>query len=315
MTMPNQSTQQRPVPTARRLIPAVLKAVAKGDCIAIVGAGMSMPGCPSARALAFTVANACDLTESEESLAERRVFGLAQLKEPDEYLRVLKAELKDKFENDNHNRYALLMRSGFRAIVSLNLDYRLVRTIQGHYPDTCWNHERLCTDLLSSRTHPNILFPHGNFCYEKPRFVMTDPEFKAAYSEYSDARTLFSVIFREYAVVFLGCGRIEPEILKIAKGVHDDKKNNQQGGWEPRWFWVVGNEERSGVDGPTPMNAGSLSKIQEVKDAGILDVVLDSEHDPGFGQLDELLKKLVEQREKTNTSLAYRLDQNTEVPR
>jgi hypothetical protein len=222
--MPEMTTQ---TPSDHLLFSNLTQSIRSGECVAIIGAGMSYPAYPLWNELAQFLKVRCvigdeDFQKGESNKAPLDIAEAASRKSKERYFEALNeffASSRDpEKKRISEDKYHLLARIKFASYLTLNFDPLLVDTLHMHRNVVVSSYD----DLQDRHNGKGELFHiHGRLGPDNPalkaKIVLTRSEFKKAYKPGSFLSTFLRATFLHHDVCFIGCNPMENNIKKILK--------------------------------------------------------------------------------------------------
>jgi hypothetical protein len=222
---------------------ALKAAIAKGECVAFIGAGVSAPDYPLWPRLIDELCSDFKLSETElkncDSMQRAEVI---QNKDPQKYY----AKLKDIFDRkktiNSEYRYHLLKRIGFYSYYTTNFDPLMIDVFSLHE-----NVAYSCYPGINCADHKQngLYYLHGRIDPDRPTdpisIVLANSEYQRAYATASLLPGFVLHMFTRYSVCFVGCSFADEnmrELLRICREVktslHDLNSNSA-----PGWYAIL----------------------------------------------------------------------------
>lgn len=231
-------------PTNNVIFPALTSSIQKGECIAIIGAGLSAGDYPIWTDLIGQLQDRCGLrAEDLPSTDPLDIAQAAKDKDAQAYFRALDKIFARRKAPVTAKRYHLLARIGFVSYISLNLDPLLVDTLDQHR-----NIKVSDFPNLHAQNHGNreVFCIHGRLGPGRPAastpMVLTRRDFENAYDP--DATLLHSFIqqtFLAHDVCFLGCNPAESYLRRILESCKRQcqLQHGITSGTRPNWYLLA----------------------------------------------------------------------------
>ena len=266
-------------PTNDVLFDALTDVIQEGNCIAIIGAGVSADDYPLWDKLVSTLQNGCGV-RSEDLTGDDflDIAEVAKKKNRRSYFKILDDVFSQKENPKSLCRYHMLSRIKFSSYITLNYDSLLLDTIDLHRDVTVSQYPS-----LKSQHHgkQELFYIHGRLGPDQPAsqasIVLTRAEFEEAYNPYEQRLHAFlQSTFLDYNVCFIGCNPDEPHMKFLIKAFNNfsEKKHGLHDVMRPKWFLLWDGES----DSP-----------ELLKDCGI-HMVKYPRRDKSFSGLDQVLE-------------------------
>jgi len=266
-------------PNNRPLFDRLTESVSSGRCIAVLGAGMSVPDYPIWDVLVRKLTDFCkvkpeDVVRSDPlDLAEA-----AQRNDPDGFWHVMRGAFAPKEHLVCATRYHLLERIGFASYLTLNFDPVLATVFSLHRNVTVSQYP-----WLHGRYHgkQELFYLHGRFEWsddsKPPRVVLTRTEFEQAYKSSKSLLYAFLLTtFTQYDVCFLGCNPAQADMRKLLAACREIRESafGYKTPNRPTWYLLVDSDSRL----PKSVTAAGLELVPYDK------------QDRDYSGLDEILR-------------------------
>jgi hypothetical protein len=237
------NTQQDAYDSNHILFSNLLQSIHRGNCVAIIGAGVSVPDYPLWDELVRRLQRACDVRiEDEPSSDVLKIAAAAKRKNNDAFLKEMRAIFALPDSPKTASRYHLLARTKFKSFLTLNFDPLLISTFDQHRDVEFCSYPRLPGQILGAR---EVIHLHGRIVQDpslQEDFVLTEEDFDVAYDPNGQRlHSLLQNTFIDHDVCFLGCKPTEPNVKRLLRacrkicGKHYNKNPQQV----PRWFWLL----------------------------------------------------------------------------
>jgi len=233
-------------PTNHILLGPLKDVISAGDCVAFLGAGVSMPDYPDWRDLVAKLAKVCGVQEPPKPQASLKELA-EQARRTDEgaYWDVLHYEFQNRKCPETAYRYHMLARIPFKAYLTTNFDPLILDILKLHRNIAFCEYPWLPTERLCES--PGVVFYlHGRMRPSKapanhPEIILTESDFKEAYDGASKLPHLLNAALTEHDVCFLGCGLQDDTMANIFATCEKIRAKAHGGSGQsiPRWFALV----------------------------------------------------------------------------
>lgn len=256
-----------PLPTNDPLLTALKDAIVGGQCVAVIGAGMSRPDYPDWNGLTEELIDKCSLSRSEVAgLEDAEVAVLARDRSPKVYYATIDRlfgscppRMVAGGNAEDHSaplmcaeRYHLLARIKFCSYVTLNFDPVLATILSLHYNVNVSTYPSLNFEYIQSK---ELYYLHGRLgdgqSASTARLVLTSDSFNDAYrSTHRPAWNFFQETFMHKDVCFLGCNPAESNMRTILEVCQSQCKieHGYANPERPRWFLVWDGDSDRPID-------------------------------------------------------------------
>jgi len=233
-------TEHNP-PTTDELFKPLTDSVKAGNCVAVIGAGVSAGDYPLWSDLIQILRDRCGLkAEDFHSIDPLDIAETARSKDDEAYHATLTDVFKRKDAPQTALRYHLLARTKFISYVTLNFDPLLVDILSLHRNTYVSEYPWLSSEHNGNR---EVFHIHGRVWPDagvrKHGVVLTRKDFDEAYNPYDSLlHAYLQTTFTQHDICFIGCNPTESNmhrLLRACKSIRD-KMPSADDYRPPSWY-------------------------------------------------------------------------------